>query len=148
MTATLDQNNAHLDPRAHAHSVLATAIRERSVTHTYTTAVHGSRTNLRRWWFAAAIALIAACGGGGGKKTDTYARANDVQGACCEHLQGGGRDQCLKGVVRIDDTAIARHEINQATYSCVVDHFTCDPSTGHPTQQSAQAQLECIQDLQ
>src|SRR6185503_4446650 len=96
-----DRNAAHKRV-ARDREVLATAIREQSVTHTSTTAVHGSRANLRRWWFAAAVALVAACGGGG-KKTDTYAHANDVQGSCCEHLKGDGRDQCLKGVVRIDD---------------------------------------------
>jgi hypothetical protein len=147
MTARPDHNNAHLKLAARDRDVLATAIREQEVTHSLTTRVHGSRANPRRFWVAVTIAVVAACGGGG-KKTDTYARANDVQGACCEHLKGEPRDQCLKGIVRIDDGAIAHHDVNQATYACVVDHFTCDPGTGHPTQQSAQAQLECIQDLQ
>jgi hypothetical protein len=147
MTARPDRNNAHLKLAASDRDVPATAIREQKVTHTLAPRVHGSTANWRQIVVALAIAAVAACGGGG-KKTDTYARANDVQGTCCEHLKGDGRDQCLKGIVRIDDGAIAHHDVNQATYACVVDHFTCDPSTGHPTQQSAQAQLECIQDLQ
>lgn len=98
-----------------------------------------------------AVAL-AACGGGGGGGSglsgDTYARATDVQGACCEHLKGGGRTQCLQQVVRVDDAAVAKNSINQQTYACVVNHFTCDPASGRPTQASAQAQLECLQELE
>lgn len=90
---------------------------------------------------------LGACGGGG-KPKDTYTRATDVQGACCEHLAGDARTQCLQQVVRVEDPGVAKSSINQQTYACVVDHFTCEPSTGKPTQQSAQAQLECIQDLE
>jgi hypothetical protein len=126
---------------ARDRDVIATAIRERRVTKRRVTVV----TPLR-WWIALSIAVVAACGGG--KRPDTYARATDVQGQCCEHLQGGTRDKCLSGVVRTDDQGIASTPVNQATYACVVDHFTCDPASGHPTQPSAQAQLECIQDLQ
>lgn len=96
---------------------------------------------------ALALALALPACGGGDKHRDTYARATDVQGQCCEHLQGAGRDQCLQQVIRIDDPQVAQTSVNQATYACVVDHFTCDPATGRPTPPSAQAQLECIQDL-
>ena len=88
----------------------------------------------------------AACGGA--KRTDTYARGTDVQSSCCENLAGPARDSCLSQVVKIDDAAVASTSVNQATYACVVEHFACDASTGKPTQPSAQAQLECIQDLQ
>lgn len=95
-------------------------------------------------------ALTAGCGGnkGGSAGGDTYARGTQVQESCCEHLSGPGRDGCLKQIVRIDDHTVASSAVNQATYTCVVDHFTCDTATGHATQPSAQAQLECIQDLQ
>jgi hypothetical protein len=149
MLVRLDCNTDNLALRTQARSTLAASIREREVTNRSTTLVIGaSRFAIRRWWLALALAAMAACGGGGGKKTDTYAKANDVQGSCCEHLQGGARDQCLAGIVRIDDADVAKTETNQATYACVVNHFQCNPETGHPTQQSAQAQLECIQDLQ
>jgi len=139
----LEHDDEHLKLRDELRGVLASSIRERSVTHTAATAVHG----FRRWWIAATLAaLLAACGGG--KKTDTYARGTDVQGQCCEHLSGDARNQCLQGIVRIDDAAVAKTSTNQATYACVVNHFECDAGTGHPTQRSAQAQLECIQDLQ
>jgi hypothetical protein len=151
MQHRLECNPGYLAPRRQARATLADSIRERAVTNRSTTLVidasRNSRFAVRRWWLALALAAVAACGGGGGKKTDTYAKASDVQGDCCQHLQGGARDQCLAGIVRVDDAEIARNETNQATYACVVQHFQCNPETGHPTQQSAQAQLECIQDL-
>ncbi len=141
---SLDHDDEHLKLRDELRGVLASSIRERSVTHTRATAVHG----FRRWWIVMTLAMLVAVGCGGGQKTDTYARGADVQGQCCEHLSGDARSQCLQGVVRIDDAAVAKTSTNQATYACVVNHFVCDPATGHPTQPSAQAQLECIQDLQ
>jgi hypothetical protein len=127
-----------------ARNTGTTAIREPAVTNHHTTPVF---VQLRRGVIAALL-LAAACGGGGSKRSDTYARANDVQGQCCQHLAGAGRDTCLSQIVRVDDAAIAQSSANQATYAWVAKHFVCDPSTGHPTQQSAQTQLECIQDLQ
>ena len=101
---------------------------------------------------ALAALFLGACGGGGGSKAsstgDRYAKAADIQSECCQHLQGGARDQCLAGVVKVDDTGTAANSVNQATYACVIEHFVCDPASGHPTQPSAQAQLECIQDLE
>jgi hypothetical protein len=93
------------------------------------------------------VIALAACGGGGAKHTDdnAYARATSEQQACCEHA-GSNRDACLKDIVRVEDFA-QQSAANQATYTCVVDHFTCDPKTGHATQPSAQAQIDCIQDL-
>ena len=89
--------------------------------------------------------LVSACGGS--KKPDnTYAKATSAQQTCCEHA-GANRDACLQQIVRVEDFA-QQSSANQATYACVVDHFTCDPSTGHATQPSAQAQIDCIQDLQ
>jgi hypothetical protein len=90
---------------------------------------------------------LAACGGGGSTK-DTYARATDVQGACCENLKGDERTRCLQQVVRIEDAGAAKTSLNQQTFACVVEHFTCDPASGRPTQESAQEQLECIQQLE
>lgn len=101
----------------------------------------------------AGIALLAgACGSGGGgskaKGGNTYVAATSAQEQCCEHLGAGGpRDSCLQRIVRVADEAVARSQQNQQTYACVQDHFVCDPSTGMPTQESAQSQLDCIQDL-
>ncbi|MCW5805427.1 MAG: hypothetical protein KIT31_23860 [Deltaproteobacteria bacterium] len=91
------------------------------------------------------LVLSAACGSGG--RRDTYARAGDAQRTCCEHLAGDARSSCLADVVKVEDAAVATTRANQSTYACVVEHFQCDPNTGRPTQPSAQAQLDCIEDL-
>jgi hypothetical protein len=95
-----------------------------------------------------ALALLAVGCGGGGKRKDTYARGTQVQEQCCEHLSGEARDQCLQKIVRVSDPEVARTDINQQQYACVVEHFVCDPARGHATQASAQAQMDCLQDLQ
>ena len=141
MPARPARDDSHLTLVRRDREVLATAIREHRDTNRPLTVVP-----TRRWWIAITLAL-AACGGGGGKQADTYARANDAQQQCCEQLSGGPRDQCLSQVVRVDEPGVATTDANQATYGCVVRHFVCDPATGHPTAPSAQAQLECIQDL-
>jgi hypothetical protein len=105
------------------------------------------RDTVFRWSRSLGVVLVLVAACGGGKRGDTYARASDVQGQCCQHLDGAARDGCLQQVVRIEDPEIASSSVNQATYACVVEHFVCDPATGRPTQPSAQAQLECIQDL-
>ncbi len=90
--------------------------------------------------------LLGACGGGAKPKDqNTYARASSAQQECCEHA-GGNRDACLKDIVRVEEFAQQSPQ-NQATYACVAENFTCDPASGHATQPSAQAQLDCIQDL-
>jgi hypothetical protein len=92
--------------------------------------------------------LLLACGGGGGKKKDTYTRGTHVQESCCENLKGPARDECLQKIVRVSDAEVAKTSVNQEQYACIVDHFVCDPAQGHATQASAQAQMDCIQDLQ
>jgi hypothetical protein len=128
MIARLLSSNTHLDRTS-------TADRERRVTP-------GSTTLL-----TALLALVVGCGGGASHK-DAYARGTQVQESCCEHLAGPGRDSCLQQIVRITDLTVAGSSVNQSTFACVVDHFSCDATSGHATKDSAQAQLECIQDLQ
>src|SRR5262245_11352531 len=94
------------------------------------------------------VLLFAACGGGGGKHGDTYARGTEVQEQCCEHLGGPARDGCLQKIVRVSDPDVAKTSSNQQQYACVVEHFDCDPASGHATAASAQAQMDCIQDLE
>lgn len=105
---------------------------------------------MRHGWLAALAASLAAatgaCGGGGGR-TDSYQKATSKQESCCEHLEGAPRDQCLGQIVRVDDPAVATTDANQDTYRCVESNFTCDPATGHATQESAQAQYDCIASL-
>jgi hypothetical protein len=117
------------------------------------TATHRERvstirhTTLGRIGLAFAF-LLGACGGdGGSRRGDTYAAATSAQEQCCEHLVPGPRDNCLRDIVRVQDESVARSASNQDTYECVQEHFACDPGTGRATQPSAQAQLDCIQDL-
>jgi hypothetical protein len=136
--------NADLALRATARRVLAKGVRERATTPGPTTVV----TALR--WFV--VLTLAACGGGTSRgvarhPVDTYAAATRYQEACCEHLTSTGRDQCLQGIVRVTDPQQAAVPANQASYACMAESFQCDPQTGHATSQSAQAQLECLQDL-
>ena len=112
-------------------------------------------TTVRRLSLAIALGaalgatLLAACGGGNKatKHSDTYVAATGAQEKCCENLAGGARDSCLQNIVRVPDDSVARSQQNQETYACVQEHFVCDPTTGMPTQESAQEQLDCIQDL-
>jgi hypothetical protein len=129
-----------LDAIHHDRNVLATAVREQRITPARATVARA----LRLW---VAITL-AACGGGGGPRGDSYAKATQVQEQCCENLEGPSRDECLKKIVRVGDPEVAKSPTNQQQYACVTKHFTCDPQTGHATQASAQAQLDCIQDLE
>jgi hypothetical protein len=115
------------------------------------TSLRPSTTAKRERWVTPVLTtlclavVVSACGGS--KKPDnTYAKATSAQQQCCEHA-GANRDACLQQIVRVEDFA-QQSSANQATYACVVDHFTCDASTGHATQPSAQAQIDCIQDLQ
>ena len=92
------------------------------------------------------LSTLLACSHGG-KPTDTYTRSTNLEQQCCEHLTGPGRDSCLGELVRIEDQGVQTSSANQSTYACVTEHFTCDAHTGRATQASAQAQLECIQEL-
>lgn len=134
--------DGHLDAVSPGRQVLAHTLREQRATPQTTTVARTLRLLL-------AIGL-AACGGsgGGGQRSDTYARGTQVQEQCCENLKDGARDECLKKIVRVNDPEVAKTSANQQQYACVVEHFACDPATGHATQASAQAQLDCIQDLQ
>jgi hypothetical protein len=114
------------------------------------TALHRNRERqaTTRLATVALVLLISACGGGGGKKKDTYARGTHVQEQCCENLNGPARDECLKKIVRVSDPEVAKTPANQQQYACVAEHFVCDPQSGHATQPSAQAQMDCLQDLE
>ena len=144
MISSTTRGNAYLRALLHGKEVIADAVREARTTPGRPTVV----TTLR-WWFAltAAAIALAACGGGS-RGTDTHARGTQVQEQCCENLQGPDRDRCLGEVVRVGDPGAAHTATNQQTYACVVEHFICDPQTGRETQASAQAQLDCTDDLQ
>jgi hypothetical protein len=119
--------------------VIATAVRERRTTPRGSVVV-----SPLRWWF---MVVLAACTPAA-TKPDTYARGTNALESCCEQLHGPGRDRCLADLPRVDDQGARVTATNQQTYACIVDHFTCDGQTGKATQASAQAQYDCIEDLQ
>lgn len=104
---------------------------------------HRRGAGVTPWWL---VLVLAACSGGA--KTDTYAKGTHALEQCCEQVQGGGRDKCLAEIPRVEDRGAAKTATNQQTYACIVDHFVCDPASGHATAASAQAQYDCIEDLQ
>lgn len=137
MTKLADRRDAHLDARARGRQVLAAVVRDERATPRSNTVARV----LRAW----IVITLAACGGG--HRGDTYARATQAEEQCCESLTGATRDACLANIVRVADPEVQRTPANQDQYACVQEHFICDPATGHATRASAQAQLDCIQDL-
>lgn len=136
------RNDAYLRALLTGTQVIARAVRESAAT------LRRRPVATPRTWIAlSALSLIlAACGGN--SQPSNYSRGVQVQEQCCEHLGGGARDTCLQQVVRVDDPTAQKTATNEQTYACVVDHFTCDPATGHETTESAQAQHDCTDELQ
>ena len=135
--------DTHLARERRSAAAREVASRESDTTRCGNTVVRASRR-------LAALALLALTLGGGAcagnKPADMHVRAENLQAACCEHLQGPERDRCLAELPRPGDPEIAQHQVSQRAYECVTEHFVCDPATGRPTQQSAQEQLDCVQD--
>jgi hypothetical protein len=112
-----------------------------------TAARPGGVVTTARWWGVVTTLVVGLAACSTGTHNDTYARGTQIQEQCCEHLAGAARDSCLRDVVRIDDSAATQTATNQLTYACVVEHFVCDPRTGHETRESAQAQHDCTDNL-
>ena len=138
MPSAVNRELEYLRAVAYGRQLLAKSCRERN-----DTPVNGTVVRALRWFF---VITLAACGGA--RHGDTYAKATQAQQVCCEHLAGGPRDACLQKIVRVTDPEVARSSTNQASYACIEEHFVCDPQTGHATQASSQAAMDCIQDLQ
>lgn len=142
MTRASLHQDTHLDTMCRTPVSAPATRRERQATRAGNTVPPSLRLP-----FTLAAVVLVACGCGGSHHTDRYAQATNVQEACCEHITGPARDACLQKIVRVSDPEVARTSTNQSTYACVVEHFTCDTQTGHATAASAQAQMDCIQDL-
>ena len=75
-----------------------------------------------------------------------YKPALASQEQCCNRVADPNAKQaCLADIPRTQDEAST---INQETFQCVEKHFTCDPATGRATRDSAQQQLDCLNDLE
>jgi hypothetical protein len=99
-----------------------------------------------RFVLALAVGVGFACGAAA---PNYYKRSITKQESCCAKLADpGARQQCETDIRRADSEAVAQSQTNQETYRCVDRYFVCDTSTGKETRESAQAQLDCLNDLE
>jgi hypothetical protein len=78
--------------------------------------------------------------------TNVYRPAIANQEQCCQKLADpNAQHACLADIPRTQDET---SPINQETFQCVVKHFACDPASGRATRDSAQQQLDCLNDLE
>jgi hypothetical protein len=103
----------------------------------------------RLHWFFISLSIIISAGAVAAcATTDTnhYKPALVSQEQCCNRLADANAKQaCLADIPRTQDEA---SNINQETFQCVEKHFSCDPATGRATRDSAQQQLDCLNDLE
>jgi hypothetical protein len=100
---------------------------------------------LRLASFILALGLLVttACG----STTNYYRSATKKRTSCCQRLpEGGERDGCVARINKVPP-AEEKTELNQQTFRCVDQNWTCDEKTGQPTRESAQKQLNCINSL-
>ena len=89
------------------------------------------------------IAVTSACATTG---VNHYRPALASQELCCHKLADSNAQRaCLADVPRTPDETTP---INQETFQCVERHFQCDSATGRATRDSAQQQLDCLNDLE
>lgn len=101
---------------------------------------------------ATALVAVAVLGLGalacGGAAANYYTSAIEKQESCCDRLADAAeREACRAQIRRVDNEAAANTDVNQETFRCVDRYFDCDPATGRATRDSAQAQLDCLNDL-
>ena len=89
---------------------------------------------------------------GAGAKRDSCLRrivridrrtAQPTAAELCADRKGEERSTCENDVVR----SVRSSKVSRSTYACVQRHFVCDGMTGTATKASAQAQLDCINDI-
>jgi hypothetical protein len=92
---------------------------------------------------AAGALMLVACAT---TATNHYRPAIASQEQCCDKLTDpNARNTCRGEIPRTQDEA---SPINQETFQCVQRHFICDAATGRATRESAQSQLDCLNDLE
>ena len=106
----------------------------------------------RLHWFVTSLSIIivivivGSVAGCATTDTNHYKPALVSQEQCCNRLADANAKQaCLADIPRTQDEAST---INQETFQCVEKNFSCDPATGRATRDSAQQQLDCLNDLE
>jgi len=94
--------------------------------------------------------LVAAFAAGACATTaeNNYRKAASLQQTCCNNLTANqaARNACLADIPRVQGEEMST--LNQETFACVVKNFRCDTAAGKATRDSAQAQLDCLNDLE
>lgn len=89
--------------------------------------------------------LLAACAA----TPNYYRKSLSAQERCCQRLgDASASDACVAEIPRVDTRDAETTTTNQETFHCVDAHFVCDPTSGRATQASAQAQLDCLNELE
>ena len=78
-------------------------------------------------------------------RTTIGPRSRTRNSAATSSADPNAQQACLADIPRTQDET---SPINQETFQCVEKHFTCDPATGRATRDSAQQQLDCLNDLE
>lgn len=97
------------------------------------------------------LALVAtfAIAGCATTTPNFYRSALTRQETCCSALTDpAARNACLGEISRVDNPTSETSAVNAETFRCVDQHFRCNPATGRATKDSAQEQLDCINDLE
>ena len=93
-----------------------------------------------------ALSLMVGAAACASTDVNHYKTALGSQEQCCNRVADANAKQaCLADIPRTQDEAST---INQETFQCVQNNFTCDPATGRATRESAQKQLDCLNDLE
>ena len=100
--------------------------------------------------FFVSLSIVAQRGRGRRVRDDRHqplsAPRSSSQEQCCNRLADpNAQHACLADIPRTQDET---SPINQETFQCVEKHFSCDPATGRATRDSAQQQLDCLNDLE
>jgi hypothetical protein len=100
-------------------------------------------------WRSSLIVVFAAALLACGSTPNYYRRATAKQEQCCNRVgDPAAKSACLGEVPRLESVAAETTPTNQETFRCVDRHFACDASTGRATRESAQGQLDCLNDLE
>jgi hypothetical protein len=93
---------------------------------------------------ALSAALAAACATA---PANHYQRTLTAQESCCAGITDpAARKACAAEIPRAQGNESSA--FNQETFACVDRHFRCDSATGRATRESAQHQLDCLNDLE
>jgi hypothetical protein len=78
---------------------------------------------------------------------NNYRTAVAAQQTCCNGLTDpNARNACLTDIPRVQGEETSA--LNQETFGCVARNFRCDAQAGKATHESAQVQLDCLNDLE